>query len=163
MNEAMQDALNEQLKAELTSAYLYLAMSAHFAADGLPGFALWMRVQGREELGHAMRFFDHLIDRGGRVSLAAIDQPPTEFGSPRAIFEQVLDHERRITASIHALHDLAVKEGDHPSLPLLLSFITEQIEEEKTVAQILDQLRMVGDQRGPLLFLDRHMGRRQAP
>jgi ferritin len=160
VSEPIEDAFNEQINAELESAYVYLAMSAHFASEGLPGFAQWMRVQAREELGHAMQFFDHLVDRGGRVSLAAIDQPGKSFGSPREVFEQVLEQEQRITGRIHGLFDLSTKEGDHASRPLLLSFITEQIEEEKTAAQILDQLKMVGDQKGPLLFLDRHMGRR---
>ena len=161
VNTAVEDAINRQLNAELDSAYLYLSMSAHFASEGLPGFAQWMRVQAREELGHAMRFFDHLVDRGGRVRLSALEQPTSEFGSPMAVFEQVLEHERAITASIHALHDQAVKEGDHACQPLLLWFISEQVEEEKSAAQIVDQLRMLGDQKGPLLFLDRHLGKRQ--
>jgi ferritin len=160
VNKAIEDAINQQLNAELVSAYLYLSMSAHFESERLPGFAHWMRLQGREELGHAMQFFDHLVDRGGRVSLAALDQPPSQFSSPLAIFEQALQHEQRITASIHSLYDLVTKEGDHASQPLLLSFISEQIEEEKTAGQIVDQLRMVGEQRGPLLFIDRHLGKR---
>ena len=160
MNKAIEGAINQQLKAELASAYLYLSMSAHFESARLPGFARWMRLQAQEELGHAMQFFDHLVDRGGRISLAAIEQPPSEFGSPLAIFEQAFQHEQEITSSIHALHDLATKEGDHASQPILLSFISEQIQEEKTAAQIVDQLRVVGDARGPLLFLDRHLGKR---
>jgi ferritin len=160
VNEKMLGAINEQINAELASAYLYLSMSAHFAAEALPGFSHWMRQQAGEELGHAMQFFDHLVDREGRVTLAAIDQPPSEFGSPLAVFEQVLQHEQRVSAAIHALYDLATKEGDHASQPLLLSFITEQIEEEKTASQIVDQLGMLGEQKGPLLFLDRHMAKR---
>jgi hypothetical protein len=92
VNKAIEDAINQQLNAELASAYLYLSMSAHFASEGLPGFAHWMRLQGREELDHALRFFDHLVDRGSRVSLAAIDQPSSDLGSPLSVFEQVLQH-----------------------------------------------------------------------
>src|SRR6266508_6155906 len=151
VNEKIEEAINRQVNAELASAYLYLSMSAHFASEGLPGFAHWMRVQAREEAEHAMRFFDHLVDRGGRASLAAIDQPPGDFGSALSVFERVLDHEREVTRAIHALYDLSVGERDHASLPMLLSFISEQVEEEKTAADIVDQLRMVGEQKGPLL------------
>lgn len=162
MNKAVEDALNEQINAEMASAYLYLSMAAHFEAERLPGFARWMRLQAQEELGHGMQFYDHLVDRGGRVLLAAIDRPPSDFGTPLAAMERVLEHEQRVTAAIHALYDLADKEGDHASRPLLLSFISEQVEEEKAAAQIVDQLRMVGEQRGPLLFIDRHLGKRSS-
>jgi len=160
MNEAVEEAINRQIHAELASAHLYLAMSASFAAEGLPGCSHWMRVQAREEVEHAMRFIDHLADRGGRVTLAALDQPPSEFGSARSAFEQVLEHEREVTRSIHTLYELSLEQRDHASQPLLLSFISEQIEEEKSAAEIVDQLRMVGDSKGSLLFIDRHLGKR---
>lgn len=160
VNEKLQEALNREINAEFASAYLYLSLAAHFGSTGLPGFAHWMKVQAQEEVGHAVRFFDHLMDRGGRVTLMAIDQPPGEFGSAASVFEQVLERERTISSAIHDLHDLAVQESDHASLPLLLSFIAEQIEEEKAVTDILDQLRMVGEQKGSLLFLDRHLAKR---
>ncbi len=160
VNEKIEEAVNRQINAELTSTYLYLSMSAHFASQGLPGFAHWMRVQAQEEAGHAMQFFDHLVDRGGRVSLAAIDQPPEDFGAALSVFERVLERERDVSRAIHALYDLSVEERDHASQPLLLTFVSEQIEEEKTAADIVDQLRMVGEQNGPLLFLDRHLGKR---
>jgi ferritin len=162
MNKAIEEALNKQINAEMSSAYLYLSMAAHFEAERLPGFARWMRLQAKEELGHGMQFYDHLVDRGGRVSLAAIDRPPSEFGTPLAALERVLEHEQGVTSAIHALYELTDKEGDHASRPFLLSFISEQVEEEKTAAQIVDQLRMVGDQRGPLLFIDRHLGKRSS-
>jgi ferritin len=161
VDEKIEVAISNQINAELASAYLYLAMSAHFASEGLPGFARWMRLQAREEAAHAMQFLDHLLDRGGRVSLTALEQPPAGFGSALAVFERVLEHERGVTSAIHSLYELSVQERDPASQPLLLSFISEQIEEEKTAAAIVDQLRMVGEQKGPLLFLDRHMGRRQ--
>ena len=156
----MGNAVNEQLNLELASAYVYLAMSAHFESAGLPGFARWMRLQSQEELGHAMRFFEFLNDRGGRVDLKAIEAPPSDFRSPLDVFEQALEHEKRVTGSINRLYDLAVKEGDHAAQPLLLSFISEQIEEEKTAGQIVDQLGMVGDGMAGILVLDHHLGKR---
>ncbi len=160
MNEAIEEAINNQLNLELSSAYVYLGMSAHFEASGLPGFARWMRLQANEEVGHAMRFFDFLCDRGARVVLRPIDPPATEFASPLAAFERALEHEQRVTAAIHSLSDLAVKEGDHGAQPLLLSFISEQIEEEKTARQIVERLRMVGEGTAGILVLDHHLAQR---
>lgn len=160
VTETIEAAVNDQLNLELSSAYVYLSMSAHFESAGLPGFARWMRLQSREEVGHAMRFFDFLNDRGGRVVLKAIEAPPSDFASPLAAFEQALEHEQRVTASIHALYELAVKEGDHAAQPLLLSFISEQIEEEKTARQIVDRLQMVGDRNAGILVMDHHLGKR---
>ncbi len=158
--ETIEAAVNDQLNLELSSAYVYLSMSAHFESAGLPGFARWMRLQAREEIAHAMRFFDFLNDRGGRVVLKAIDPPPSEFASPLAAFDLAQEHEQRVTASIHALYELAVKEGDHAAQPLLLSFISEQIEEEKTARQIVDRLRMVGERNAGILVMDHHLGKR---
>jgi ferritin len=160
VSEAIEQAVNDQLNLELSSAYVYLSMSAHFESAGLPGFALWMRLQSKEEVGHALRFFDFLNDRGGRVVLTAIDAPPSDFASPLAAFEQALEHELRVSASIHTLYELALKEGDHAAQPILLSFISEQIEEEKTARQIVERLRMVGERNAGILVLDHHLGKR---
>jgi len=160
MDPRVEEAMNRQIGAELASAYLYLSMSAHFASEGLSGFAHWMRRQSEEENAHAMRFFDHVLDRGGTVVLEQIDQPPAGFGAPVSIFEQVLDHERQVTEAIHGLYELALEQKDHASAPLLLEFITEQIEEEKTATELLDQVRLVGQDKGQLLFLDRELAKR---
>ena len=160
MDERVEAAMNRQIQAELASAYLYLSMSAHFASEGLSGFAHWMRQQSEEEKDHAMRFFDHVVDRGGRVALEAIDQPPTKFGTPLEIFEQVLEHEREVTAAIHALYELVAEAKDHASQPLLLGFITEQIEEEKTATELVEQIGLVGAEKAQLLFLDRELAKR---
>ncbi len=161
LSPTLQKAINEQIKNELYSAYLYLAMSAHFEAANLPGFARWTRLQAKEEVEHAMRFFDFVNDRGGRVQLLAIDQPPTEFGSPLQVFEQILEHEQKVTALIHRLYKQALDEGDYPTQVMLHWFIDEQVEEEKSASLIVEQLRMVEGHQGALLHLDRHVGKRE--
>lgn len=160
LSQAMQDAINEQIKNELYSAYLYLAMSAYCAANSLPGFAHWLRVQSDEEVAHAMKFFDFVNERGGRVVLHAIDQPPVEFESPREIFEETLAHERKVTAMIHSLYELALEEKDYPAQIMLHWFIDEQVEEESSAAQILDTLSMIGDKGQALVMLDKELGKR---
>jgi len=162
ISQAIQDAMNEQIKNELFSAYLYLSMAAYCESINLKGFAHWMRVQHQEETGHAMRFFDFINDRGGRVTLQAIPQPPTEFKSPLDIFEQTLEHERKVTAMINKIYDLAVKEGDYASQALLQWFVTEQVEEEKSATEILEKLRLAGDRGSALLYLDHELGEREA-
>jgi len=160
LNKKVQDAINEQIKNELYSAYLYLSMAAYSEASNLPGLAHWMRLQSQEEVEHAMKFFDFINDRGGRVVLQAIDQPPTEFESPLAIFEQTLEHERKVTAMINQLYELALRENDYPSQVLLQWFIEEQVEEEKNAEQILQTLKMIGDKPQGLVMVDRELGRR---
>ncbi len=158
----VQDAINEQIKNELYSAYLYLAMSAHFEAESLTGFASWMRVQAREEVTHGLKLFDYLSDRGGRVELRAIAAPPATFESPLAIFRQSYEHEQEVTASIHRLYALAAQENDYPTQVALTWFVNEQVEEERTAAEIVAQLEMVGDNRTALLLIDRELAGRQA-
>lgn len=160
LKQPVESALNEQINAEFFSAYLYLAMSGYFEASHLPGFAGWMRAQAREEAAHAMRFFDFVTERGGGVSLKAIAQPPLEFSSALAAFEQALEHERQITQAIHDIHGVATREGDLASQPFLLSFIQEQVEEERTVGEIVDRLRLAGDSSVALLLVDRELAAR---
>ena len=160
ISKSMEKAINDQINMELYSAYLYLSMSAHCEAANLPGAAKWLRQQAKEEVVHAMKFFEFVNDREGHVVLAAIDKPPAEFGSLREIFEQALAHERKVTQSIHKLHGLATGEGDIASLPLLQWFVSEQIEEEKTAGQLVEQLKRAGSEGAALLFLDRQLGER---
>ncbi len=162
LNEKVQKAMNEQIKNELYSGYLYLSMSAYFEASNLPGFARWMRLQAEEEQEHALRFFDFVHDRGGRVVLQAIDQPPAEFESPSAVFELTLEHERKVTGLIHGLYALALQEKDYASQVMLQWFIDEQVEEEKNAEQIVAKLKMVGQQGQALAMLDRQLGERAA-
>lgn len=157
----MQDALNEQIRNEFFSSYLYLSMAAWFDDRNLPGMAAWMRVQAREEAIHAMKIFDHLLDRNARVKLRSIAQPPVDFTSPLEVFEQALKHEMAVTASIHNIYAQAVQEKDFASSVFLDWFVREQVEEEKQGALVVEQLKMIGEDRPGLLMLDRELGQRQ--
>jgi ferritin len=160
LSKKVQDAINEQIKDELYSGYLYLAMSAYFEAQNLPGFAHWMRMQAEEEQEHALKFFDFLNDRGGRVVLQAIDQPPAEFESPLAVFERTLEHEQKVTGLINQLYELALGENDYPTQVMLQWFIDEQVEEEKNATEIVETLRLAGDKGQALIMMDRALASR---
>jgi ferritin len=162
LGQKVQDAMNEQLKNELYSAYLYLSMAAYFESENLKGFAHWMRVQAQEEQTHAMKFFDFINERGGRVTLHAIDKPPVEFTSALDVFEQTLSHEEKVTSLIHDLYAQALEENDYASQVFLHWFVDEQVEEEANVTEILGQLKMVGDKPQGLLLLDRALGQRKS-
>ena len=162
LSKNLEDAINEQVNKELYSAYLYLSMSAYCEAEGFPGFASWMRMQAQEEVGHAMRLFDHVNARGGRVVLKAIEMPPPVWKSPLEMFEQVLEHEKMVTGLINRLYELALGENDFATQMELQWFITEQVEEEESAGQVVEQLKRVGDQPMGLLMLDRQLGERQA-
>jgi ferritin len=160
LSKAMQDAINEQIKNELYSSYLYLAMSAYCEANNLPGFAHWLRVQSQEEIEHAMKFFGFVNERGGRVVLEAIDKPPVEFESPTKIFEETLNHERKVTAMINSLYALALEEKDYASQVMLHWYIDEQVEEEANASYIVDTLKAVGEKGQALVMLDRELAKR---
>ena len=158
----MQDALNEQIRNEFFSSVTYLSMSAHFEHQNLPGFAAWMRAQAGEEHVHAMKIFDHVLDRGGQVKMLAIAQPPVQFEAPVTVFEQALQQERAVTRSIHDLYAMAMETKDYPARVFLDWFVNEQVEEEKTAELIVEQLKMVGGDRPALLLLDRELGQRKS-
>jgi ferritin len=160
LNKTIQDAINEQIKNELFSAYIYLSMSSHFEEMNLSGMAHWMRLQSNEEVEHAMKFFEYIHDRGGKVSLAAIGQPPLEWKSPLAVFENAYEHEQKVTGMINNLYALAVKENDYPTQIMLQWFINEQVEEEKNASTIVEQLKMIGDNKNALMMLDHNLGAR---
>lgn len=160
MNDRMQEAFNKQINEELFSSYVYLAMTAHFEAKNLEGFATWMKLQAQEELMHAKRLFDHIHRRGGRVVLSAIGEPPVDFGTPMETFEKALAHEQHITGCIHRLYGLAQEESDYPAQLELQWFVDEQVEEEENTGRVVEQLRMIGDDQVALLMLDRELGQR---
>ena len=162
LSQALQDALNEQLKQELYSSYLYLAMAAYCDAKNLQGFAHWMLLQADEEREHAMRFYTFIQDRGGRVALKALPGPPSDFASPVDVFEQALAHEQEITSLIEQLYRRAVSEPDHATQVFLEPFISEQVEEERNASQIVETLRMAGDNNAALLMIDRELAQRTA-
>ena len=160
LDKTVQDAINEQVKNELYSSYLYLAMSAHFENASLPGFAKWTRMQAQEEVEHAMKLFDYVNERGGRVILEGIDQPPVEYGTPLEIFEMVYEHEQKVTGLIHNLYEVALTQKDYATQVMLHWFIDEQVEEEDNSGMMVDQLKMGGDHNAGILQLDKYAGRR---
>ena len=160
LSKTVQDAMNEQVSNEFYSAYQYLAMAAYCESVNLPGFAQWMRTQSQEETEHAMKFYDFILDRNGRVVLQAIEGPVIEFGSPLEVFEQALEQEQKVTAMINDLYGLAVKESDYASQAFLQWFVTEQVEEEKNAGDVAETLKMVGDKSEMLFLLDRELGQR---
>jgi ferritin len=162
LSKSLQDSINEQMKHEFESAYLYLAMSAYCESKNLPGIATWLRIQWQEELSHAMKLFTYVNARGGRAVLKAIDQPPTDYDSPHAIFKTVLQHEQKVTGMINKLYETTIKEGDYATQVELQWFITEQVEEEKNAMDILHLLEMVGESGISLMMLDRQLGARAA-
>jgi ferritin len=160
ISDKMQRALNEQLNLELYSAYVYASMAAHFEYKNLHGIANWFEVQVKEELGHSAKFYKYINDQGAPVALAAIAQPPTEFKSPVAAFEESLNHERKVTQSINNLMGQAVSESDYATVAFLQWFVTEQVEEESSVDDILQKLKLVGEDPRGLFMIDRQLAMR---
>ncbi len=161
LSERMLKALNEQLNRELYSAYLYFSMAAYFEDMNLEGFANWMKAQAEEELGHALRFYNYIYDRNGRVELKAVQEPPKEWDSPLAAFEAAYEHEQFITRHIHELAALAEEEKDYSTRAFLEWFINEQVEEEANVKKIVDKLRFAKDSPQVIFMLDQELGQRQ--
>lgn len=162
LSEKLQKALNEQVNNELFAAYQYLAMAEYFHARNLDGFAHWMRLQRGEEIGHAMKIFDFILDRDGRVKLAAIAAPAAKFTSPLDVLKKALEHERKVTGRINELYAAAKKENDYPIEALMQWFVLEQVEEEASALKVVERLEMAGDDKAALLMLDREMGQRTA-
>ncbi|HEY9076491.1 MAG TPA: ferritin [Anaerolineaceae bacterium] len=154
MNKNLVAEINKQIQYELASGYLYLSMAAHFESANLGGFAHWMKIQAKEEQEHALKFFEYLIDRGEKVVLQAIEQPPAEFGTPLSVFEQALEHEKGVTARIYKLYKLAQDDGDYASQSFLTWYVNEQVEEEKNASQIVEWLKMAGSSTNALFMLD---------
>ncbi len=163
LNPKIEDAFNGQLNAELYSSYLYLSMSAYFESQNLAGMANWMRVQAQEELGHAMKFFDFINERGGRVTLTQLEAPKTQWAYPLDAFQDAYEHECKVTGLINGLVDLAIGEKDHAANTFLQWFVTEQVEEESSVQTVVDKLKMIGDSGGAVFMLDGELGQRTLP
>ena len=153
ISEKMSKALNEQVNKEMYSGYLYMSMSAHCSDVGLDGFANWFMVQYHEEMFHAMKIYEYLLDQGSRVELRAIDKPENRWDSAMAILKATLEHEKTVTASIHALVKLADEEKDYASHTFLQWYVTEQVEEEKNASDIIAHLELSGGEKGPGLFM----------
>lgn len=162
LSDTLRDALNEQINNELHAAYLYLSMSEWFASRNLDGFAHWMRMQREEEIGHAMKIYDFVLDRNARVELMTIQAPNADFASPADVARKALEHEQKVTRRINELLETAKSESDFPTEALLQWFVIEQVEEEASALKIAEQIEMAGDDKAALLMLDREMGARSA-
>ena len=162
LNPKVQDALNKQISAELFSSYLYLSMAAYFEAEDLKGMAHWMRIQAGEENAHALRIFDFVNDRSGRVTLTQIEAPKTQWKSPLEAFEEAYKHEQKITGLISDLMNLVAVERDGAGHDFLEWFCREQVEEEAAAQLIVAQLKRVGDNGVGLYLLDQELGKRTA-
>ena len=160
LKEKMLAAVNKQINAEMYSAYLYLSMEAYFQSINLTGFANWMRTQTQEEMMHAMKIYDFVFERGGKVTLEAIDKPPFSWDSPLAAFKEVLKHEQHVTSLINDLVDLAIKEKDHASNIFLQWFVTEQVEEEASADAVIQRLKLAKDNASGLFMIDAELGQR---
>lgn len=160
LTEKMLKALNGQLNAELYSSYLYLSMNAYFKSINLDGFANWMYYQAQEELEHSLKFYDFIIQRGGKVQLQQVEAPPSGWSSPLAVFEATLEHEQKVTGLINDLVDVAHEERDHATNIFLQWFVSEQVEEEENVGGVLEQLKLIGDAKGGLFMIDRELAKR---
>jgi len=160
LSTTMEKALNKQVNWELYSSYLYLSMAAHFESANLKGFANWMRVQIQEELVHVMKFYNYIIQRGGKVSLQGIDAPPTEWKSPLEPFEQAFKHEQKVTNLINDLVNLSVAEKDHATNSFLQWFVTEQVEEESSVDAVVQKLTLAGESGSGLFMMDSELAAR---
>lgn len=153
-------ALKHQINEEMYSGYLYLSMESYFHSISLAGFASWMRVQAQEELSHAMKLYDFVHERGGRVFLEAINQPDSKWENPLAVFEQVMVHEEKVTALINELMDLVSAEQDHATKIFLQWFVSEQVEEEASVGDVLNKLRLIQNDSSGLFMLDAELAKR---
>jgi ferritin len=160
MKKKMEKVLNNQVNAELYSSYLYLAMESYFQSISLSGFAVWMRGQVQEEMFHGMKIYDYVHERGGRVQFEAIAKPETQWKSPLSAFEHILAHEEKVTEMINDLIDVALDTRDHAAKAFLDWFIMEQVEEEATVGEIVNRLRLIGDDSSGLLLLDTELAKR---
>jgi|UniRef100_UPI004024E15D ferritin len=160
INEKLEKAFNDQINKELYSEYLYLSMQAYFERLNLKGFVNWMSVQVQEEHAHALGMFDYLNQRGGNVQLEAIDKPETDWESPLAVFEQVLEHEEYVTSRINALMDVAEETKDRAAMSFLNWYLKEQVEEEDNVGNVLATLKLIGDDKKALLMLDKDLATR---
>jgi ferritin len=161
MSKKIQDALNAQINLEQYSAQLYLAMSAHCERRSFRGFAHWLRIQAQEETKHALKLVDFVLDRGGHLELATVAAPGSDFGGVTQVFEKILEHEKGISTKIAALFELSRTERDYASEIALQWYVTEQVEEEANVGQIVDQLKAIGEQGGGIWYLDSKMGKRE--
>ena len=161
IKEKIEKAINKQINRELYSGYIYLAMSAYFESINLKGFAHWMRKQAEEEYEHAMRFYNYVVERGGRVKMGEIEAPQVEWKSPRDAFQHTYGHENIVTKMINNLVKISREENDYATEEMLQWFVKEQVEEEDSASEILEKLKMIKDSKNGLLMLDHELSKRE--
>ncbi len=161
IKEKILKILNKQINEELYSSYLYLSMSTYFSSLNYDGFAKWMRLQSQEENEHGMKIYDYILQRDGKVVLSKIETPKALWKSPLEVFQETLKHEQHISACINNIVDLATQEKDHATTQFFQWFVAEQVEEEANASNILEKMKMVGDNKSGLFMLDRELGHRQ--
>ncbi len=161
IKEKIAEILNKQVNEELYSSYLYLSMSNFFSSLNLNGFANWMRMQSQEEYGHGMKIYDYILQRDGKVTLTKIDAPKAVWKSPLDVFQETLKHERHISSCINNIVNLAIQEKDHATINFFQWFVSEQVEEEANAVNIVEKMKMIGDNKSGLFMLDRELGQRQ--
>lgn len=162
INSKVEGALNDQLRKEFYSFYLYISMAAHFESMNLKGFAHWMKIQANEETKHAMKIYEHIIQRGGKVILLQVDAPPSSWKSAKEVFAEAYQHEQKVTESINKIVELSKAEKDNASEVFLQWFVNEQVEEEATTYEIAQKLQMIGDDAPALFMLDAELGKRSS-
>lgn len=160
ISDKMNSAFNAQINAEMFSAYLYLSMSAWLGSKSLSGFSSWMRAQSQEEMFHATKMYDYLIERGGTVELEVIEKPQTTWDSPEAIMAEVVDHEAKVTGLINDLVDVAIAERDHAANIFLQWFVSEQVEEEASVGDVYEKMKRVAGDNPGVFSLDMELAKR---
>jgi ferritin len=161
IKEKILTILNKQINEELYSSYLYLSMSNYFSSLNLDGFAKWMRMQSQEEYEHGMKIYDYILQRDGKVVLAKIETPKAVWKSPLEVFQETLKHEQHISACVNNIVNMAIQEKDHATTNFFQWFVGEQVEEEANATNILEKMKMVGDNKSGLFMLDRELGKRQ--
>jgi ferritin len=160
ISKKMCKALNEQVNAELFSSYLYLSMSSWFSERSLSGFASWMRVQAQEELSHGMKIYDYILERGGKVQLGTIDQPEADWKSAVAVVEEVAKHEAKVTSLVNDLVDVALSQKDHAANIFLQWFVSEQVEEEASVGEVFERMKMIDGDSAGMFAMDMELAKR---
>ncbi len=161
ISKVMQDTINVHFQEEMYSSNLYLAMAAYCESINLRGFGHWMRIQAKEEREHAMKLFEHLIDRGGRPQVRGVNEPPMEFASPRDVFEKTMAHEKEVTKKVHKLYETALQEKDYAAQIMLQWFISEQVEEEARTSEILEKLKSLSEGSSAIFWIDKELRKRE--
>jgi ferritin len=161
ISKKLSEEINNQINYELYSGYIYLSMASWFEEHNLDGMAHWMKVQAKEEYEHAMRFWDHIVDRGGRVFLTTIEEPKKDWKSALEAWEDAYQHEMKVTKRIFKIGQIADEEGDRSAIPLLQWFYNEQVEEEEQTMKVRDLLKLIGDKTNALFMLDTRLGQRE--